>query len=172
MFTVDSISEYGPGLRNAFACYPSGVVAVCALIGNEPVGMAVSSFTSVSLDPALLSVCMQNTSGTWPKLRERPRLGLSILAESQAEAGRQLAMKVGDRFADVAWRATAEDGLFIAGAAAWFDCSVHAEVPAGDHVVVLLEVHGLRTEPDIEPLVFHGSRFRRLDATESGREAS
>ncbi|MFE4956117.1 flavin reductase family protein [Streptomyces sp. NPDC056653] len=172
MITVDSNPEREAALRQAFACFPSGVTAMCALFDNEPVGMAVSSFTSVSMEPPLLSVCVQNTSGTWPKLRERPRLGLSVLAEDQAAAGRRLAMKTGDRFADLALHPTTDGALFVLGAAAWFDCSIQAEVPAGDHVVVLLEVHGLQAEPDVAPLVFHGSRFRRLDARELVAEAS
>ncbi|CAL9326346.1 flavin reductase family protein [Streptomyces sp. SudanB52_2052] len=52
--------------------------------------------------------------------------------------------------------------MYIHGAGLWLDCSVHAEFPGGDHIIVLLEIHGLRAEPDREPLVFHGSRFRRL----------
>ena len=172
MITVDSIPERAIALRQAFSLFPSGVTAMCAVLDGEPVGMAVSSFTSVSVDPPLLSVCVQNTSSTWPKLRENSRVGLSILAEGQELAGRSLAMKFGDRFADLAWHATSEGALLIHGASAWFDCSIKAEVPAGDHVVVLLEIHGLQTEPDVPPLVFHGSRFRRLDARELIEEAS
>ncbi|MEV1172433.1 flavin reductase family protein [Nonomuraea sp. NPDC049784] len=53
-----------------------------------------------------------------------------------------------------------------ARAAAWFDCSIHEEAPAGDHSIVLLEIHALRTASDgVPPLVLHGSRFRRLEAT-------
>lgn len=166
MIAVDSIEERATVLRQAFACFPSGVTAVCALAVDGPVGMAVSSFTSVSLDPPLLSVCVQNTSSTWPKLRKHRRLGLSVLAEDQAVAGRRLAMKTGDRFADVTWQSSAEGALFVLSAAAWFDCSIHLELPAGDHTVVLLEVHGLHAKPDVPPLVFHGSRFRRLDTDE------
>lgn len=172
MITVDSIQQRATVLRQAFACFPTGVLAMCAVSGNEPVGMAVSSFTSVSLDPPLLSVCVQNTSSTWPTLRQHPKLGLSVLAEDQAVAGKRLAMKHGDRFADLAWHPSAEGALFVLEATAWFDCSVHTEVLAGDHTVVLLEVSGLQTRPDVAPLVFHGSRFRRLDTGELDGEAS
>lgn len=65
-------------LRQAFGCFPGGVTAVASLVDGEPVGMAVSSFTSVSMAPPLVSVCMQDSSSTWPKLRDRPRLGLSV----------------------------------------------------------------------------------------------
>ncbi|GAA4706987.1 flavin reductase family protein [Pseudonocardia yuanmonensis] len=149
-------------LRQAFGCFPSGVTAVCAVIGSEPVGLAASSFTSVSIEPPLVSVCMQHSSTTWPRLRERPRLGLSVLAEGQDEICARLAGKTGDRFAGTRWY-TADDGsVFLHGATLWVDCTIHAEVPAGDHDIVLLHVHGLRTDTAAAPLVFHGSRFRRL----------
>jgi flavin reductase (DIM6/NTAB) family NADH-FMN oxidoreductase RutF len=67
------------------------------------------------------------------------------------------------RFSETGWTGSTEGGVFVEGATLWLDCSIHAEVPAGDHDVILLRVHGLRVDPDIAPLVFHGSRFRRLE---------
>ena len=151
-------------LRGAFGCLPSAVAAVCALVDGMPVGMAVSSLTSVSIAPALVSVCIQRSSATWPVLRERARLGLSVLSEGHDEACRRLASKDGDRFAGVDWDAGADRSLFIRGSSAWMEVSVFAEVEAGDHVIALLEVHGLDTAPDTPPLIFHGSRFRRMAA--------
>lgn len=162
MILIESIEERATLLRKAFACFPTGVAAMCAESASGPVGMAVSSFTSVSLEPPLLSVCVQNTSTTWPVLRQQSRLGLSVLAESQATAGRRLSMKDGDRFADTAWHANADGALFVLGATAWFECSIYADIPAGDHTVVLLQIHSLQTQPNLAPLVFHASRFRRL----------
>ncbi|CAM5424568.1 flavin reductase family protein [Streptomyces pratens] len=156
-------------LRHAFACFPSGVVAVCGCIEDEPAGMAVSSFTSVSLDPALVSVCVQKTSSTWPFLRDLPRLGISIFAEDQATACRALAGR-GDRFRDVGWKRTVEGAIFIDGAAAVFDCSVYQEIDAGDHVIVLLKIEALRADRARLPLVFHHSEMGRL-ANSHGRTA-
>jgi flavin reductase (DIM6/NTAB) family NADH-FMN oxidoreductase RutF len=65
-------------LRRVFGSFPSGVAAVAALVAGEPVGIAASSFTSVSLDPPLVSVCIAHTSTTWPVLRTASRLGVSI----------------------------------------------------------------------------------------------
>ncbi|MFF0011341.1 flavin reductase family protein [Streptomyces sp. NPDC005374] len=149
-------------LRQAFGCFPSGVVAVCALVDGAPAGMAVSSFTSVSIGPPLLSVCVQDTSATWPKLRDRRRLGLSVLAEGQDLACRRLAGKDENRFADVQWHSSLDGAVFLDGAAAMFDCSLHAELPGGDHTIALLEIQGLCMVPVAAPLVFHGSRFRSL----------
>jgi len=67
-------------LRQAFGCFPSGVTAFCGMINRKPEGMAASSFTSVSIDPALVSVCVAHTSSTWPKLAGLPALGLSVLS--------------------------------------------------------------------------------------------
>jgi flavin reductase (DIM6/NTAB) family NADH-FMN oxidoreductase RutF len=149
-------------LRRVFGCFPSGVIAMCATIDGEPVGMAASSFTSVSVDPPLVSICVQNGSATWPRLRNRGRLGLSVLAEDHGDACVSLSRKVGDRFAGVRWAQLPSGGVFIHGATAWLECGLHAEVPAGDHTIVLLDICTLVAHPDRAPLVFHGSRFRRL----------
>ena len=164
MITIDPVPVDSSDLRNAYGCFPSGVTAVCAVVDGEPVGIAASSFTTVSVSPPLVSVCVQNTSTTWPRLRGRHRLGLSVLGERQHLQCRALAMKKGDRFADVDWGATPEGAVLVNGATAWLDCSIHAEVPAGDHVIVLLEIHGLRADAGVAPLIFHASRFRRLAA--------
>jgi flavin reductase (DIM6/NTAB) family NADH-FMN oxidoreductase RutF len=89
---------------------------------------------------------------------------VSVLAESHDLACRTLSLKEGDRFAGVDWEASSGGAVFVHGSTAWLDCSVHSEVPAGDHAIVLLAIHGLRAEPEAPPLVFHGSRFRRLAA--------
>ena len=164
MITIAPVPNDPSTLRSAYACFPSGVTAVCALIDARPVGIAASSFAPVSIGPPLVSVCVQNTSTTWPLLRGRRRLGVSVLAEAQDLECRALAMKDGDRFASVDWEATPEGAVLVNGATAWLDCSIHAEVPAGDHAIVLLGIHGLRATPEVAPLVFHGSRFRRLAA--------
>jgi flavin reductase (DIM6/NTAB) family NADH-FMN oxidoreductase RutF len=151
-------------LRRAFGCFPSGVTAVCAEVDGVPVGLAASSFTSVSVEPPLVSVCMQHSSTTWPTLRRRPRLGLSVLAEGQDEICARLASKTGDRFAGTDWSASDDGAVHVHGATLWLDCTIHAEVPSGDHDIVLLRIHGVSADPDAAPLVFHGSRFRRLAA--------
>ncbi|MET0821196.1 MAG: flavin reductase family protein [Aeromicrobium sp.] len=149
-------------LRSVYACFPSGVAAVCATVDGVPVGLAASSFTSVSMNPPLVSVCMQATSTTWPRLRGLERLGVSVLAEGQEGVCNRLASKTGDRFAFTSWSTTPDGGLYVDGATAWLDCSVHDEIVAGDHTVVLLRIHGIWADPDVPPLVFHGSQFRRL----------
>jgi flavin reductase (DIM6/NTAB) family NADH-FMN oxidoreductase RutF len=165
MTELDATTGDPVQLRRAYGCFPSGVTVICALdAGGTPVGMAASSFTSVSMEPALVSVCVQTSSTTWPRLRGLPRLGVSVLAEGQDAAAQRLATKEGDRFAELDWVGTDDGGILVHGAVAWLDCSIHAEVTAGDHEIVVLAIHALRADPDRAPLVFHGSRFRQLAA--------
>lgn len=154
-------------LRRTYGCFPSGVTAVCALDEGTPAGMAASSFTSVSIEPALVSVCIGHGSSTWPRLRNLPRIGVSVLGERHGRAARQLAAQTTDRFADLRYTTTPEGALLLHEATAWLDCSLYAELPAGDHVIALLEIHGHLAIPDTEPLVFHNSRFRQLTADSS-----
>jgi len=151
-------------LRRAYGTFPSGVTTVCAVRDGAPVGIAASSFVSVSMDPPLVSVCLQHTSTTWPLLADRPRLGLSVLGSTLDRACRQIASKTGDRFAGIGYTVTDEGAVLLHGAAAWLDCSVHEIVTAGDHDLVLLRVEALQTHDDVAPLVFHGGGFHTLSA--------
>ena len=126
--------------------------------------MVFSSFTSVPLDPPLVSVCAAHSSETWPTLRGATRLGVSVLGVSHADAARKLSLRQGDRFADLEIESSEDGALFLSGAPAWLDCTVETELHGGDHDVVLLRVERMATSSDTEPLVFHGSRFHRLDA--------
>ena len=154
----------GAELRKVFGCFPSGVTAVCAMTRGAPVGLAASSFTSVSVDPPLVSVCVQNSSTTWPVLRAARRLGLSVLAEDHGEICMSLSRKAGDRFAGVRWEQLPGGAVLVHGASAWLDCTLHSEIPAGDHSIVVLQIRAVGADPATPPLVFHGSRFRRLAA--------
>jgi flavin reductase (DIM6/NTAB) family NADH-FMN oxidoreductase RutF len=151
-----------PTLRRAFGRFPSGVTAVSAVLGGVPVGMAVSSFTSVSLDPPLVLICVARASATWADLRTAPRLGLSVLGRSHASLCRQLAGPAGERFSDVGWQATDEGAVVLAEAALWLECRLEQEVEAGDHVLAVLAVTAVEPADDIAPLVFHNSTFHDL----------
>jgi len=151
-------------LRDVYGAFPSGVVGLCAAVDGAPIGMAASSFVAVSLDPPLVAVCVQHTSTTWPRLRTLPYLGLSVLGESHDLAARRLAAKTGDRFEGLTLGTTEGGAVLIEGASAWLECTVDREVPAGDHVIVLLRIESFEVEPTVAPLVFHSSGFRRLSA--------
>jgi flavin reductase (DIM6/NTAB) family NADH-FMN oxidoreductase RutF len=149
-------------LRRVFGNFPTGVTALAALVDGSPVGLALSSFTSVSLDPALVLVCVAQTSTTWPALANAARLGISVLAVNQEQACRQLSAPSGDRFAGLAWRTTDEGAVFLEGASAWLECSLEQQFVAGDHNIVVLRVHELDGDHAVSPLVFHGSQLRQL----------
>ncbi|MEU9823244.1 flavin reductase family protein [Pseudonocardia alni] len=150
-------------LRRIYGCFPSGVAALCALGPHgDPVGMAVSSFVPVSLDPPLVSVCPQRTSTTWPLLGAAPRIGVSVLGAGQLGAARSLAARTGDRFAGSTVTTTPGGAVLLDDAVAWLECEVEVEHDAGDHTVVLLRALALTGDPLGAPLLFHGGRLRGL----------
>jgi flavin reductase (DIM6/NTAB) family NADH-FMN oxidoreductase RutF len=159
-------------LRAAFGCFPSGVMAVCALDADgRPVGMAASAFVPLSLDPPLVAISIQRTSTSWPRLRKIERLGLSVMAQDHEDVCAKLS-GTGDRFGAVEWMPTSTGAVLIGGAAAWLECAPFDEVSAGDHTLAMLQIHRLRSEPAIAPLVFHASRFRRLATGRVERDAA
>ena len=150
-------------LRRVYGAFPTGVTALAAVVDGTPIGLAASSFTTVSLDPALVSICVAHSSTTWPTLRTAQRLGISILAADQGSIVRQLAARDVDRFAGLGWRTTDGGAVLLHGASGWLEVSIDQQVRAGDHDIVVLEVHELSAEEDIHPLVFHASTFRNLE---------
>ncbi len=149
-------------LREAFAAFPSGVVAVAGTVDGQEVGLAASSFTSVSLEPALLSFSIANSSSTWPVLRRAPRLGLSVLASHHDAVCRQLAGPAESRFAGLPLHLTDGGAVLLRDAVATFECTIDREVPAGDHTIVLLALQAVRDRGGADPLIFHRSRFPQL----------
>lgn len=149
-------------LRKVFGTFPTGVAVMAALVDGEPAGIALSSFTSVSLDPAMVLVCVARSSTTWPVLSQAGRLGISVLAADQQKACQQLSARGRDRFSGLQWRATPGGAVLLEGSSAWFECSLEQQREAGDHDIVVLRVHDLAGDHSVAPLVFHGSRLRRL----------
>lgn len=152
-------------LRETFGVFPSGVVAVAASVDGELVGLAASSFTSVSLEPPLVSVSVARSSRTWPTLRRAPHLGLTVLADDQGSVCRQLAgSDVARRFDGVEVEVTPGGAVLLTDGLATFDTTIFREVDAGDHVVVLLRLHTAASHErrTVAPLVFHRSTFHRL----------
>ncbi|EJZ05591.1 MULTISPECIES: flavin reductase family protein [Mycobacteriaceae] len=157
--------KFGPtSLREAFGHFPSGVIAIAAEVDGTRVGLAASTFVPVSLDPPLVSFCVQNSSTTWPKLVDLPYLGISLLGEAHDAAARTLAAKTGDRFAGLETASSERGAVFIHGTSVWLESSIEQLVPAGDHTIVVLRVSDITVHPDVAPIVFHRSTFRRLGA--------
>lgn len=146
-------------LRRGFTLYPRGVMAVASLIDGARVGLAVSAFVSVSLDPPLMLICIDAESKTWPTLKTAAGIGVSVIAENQAWLGRQLASRRTDRFAGTTFEERASGALLLADSVARFECTIENETVAGDHLMVLLRVQSMDGDPSIEPLVWHDSAF-------------
>ena len=161
---MTSIHLSPASLREAFGHFPSGVIAIAAQADGVLVGLAASTFVPVSLEPPLVSFCVQNTSTTWPKLRDLPFLGISVLGESHDAVAKALAAKTGDRFAGLETSSTERGAVFIHGTSVWLESAIEQVVPAGDHSIVVLRVHDITVHDDVAPIVFHRSTFRRLGA--------
>ena len=164
--TLPTNQDLDPGrLREVFGVFPSGVVAVAAVVDGVPVGLAASSFTSVSLDPPLVSFSVAASSRTWPTLRRAGHLGVTVLADHHDHACSQLAGPVEHRFDELPLTATHDGALTLDDGLARFDCTIHDEVEAGDHVIVLLRLHAVEHADTSEPLVFHRSGFGSIRRT-------
>jgi flavin reductase (DIM6/NTAB) family NADH-FMN oxidoreductase RutF len=148
-------------LRRAFGAFPSGVVAVAARVDGDLVGLAASSFTSVSLEPALVSLSVANGSSTWPVLRRARRLGLSVLADHHGGVCRQLAGPAAHRFDGLDVVDADGGAVLLRDAVTSFECEVRDEIEAGDHTIVVMELEEVR-QGSGWPLVFHRSAFARI----------
>jgi flavin-dependent trigonelline monooxygenase, reductase component len=125
-------------LRNAFGSFLTGVTVVTANdVEGRPIGFTANSFTSVSLDPALLLVCLAKRSSNFATLIDAKGFAVNILAEDQAAVSNTFARPSEDRFAAVGWRNGPHGAPVLDGAAAWFDCAMHEIVDAGDHAILV-----------------------------------
>ena len=150
-------------LRDAMGCFATGITIVTALDGQgAPVGLTANSFTSVSLDPPLLLVCIANNAGTAPVLRTAERFGVNVLQIGQQPASNRFAGKGEDRFAATAW-APGETGVpLLDGSLVSFECQRHAVHEAGDHFILVGDVVRAQFEPRRDPLLYFRGKYRRL----------
>jgi 3-hydroxy-9,10-secoandrosta-1,3,5(10)-triene-9,17-dione monooxygenase reductase component len=143
-------------LRQILSNFPTGVVAITSLAAGTPLGMAIGSFTSVSLDPPLVGFLPAKSSETWPRIEATRRFAVNILCRHQEEICRSLARKAG-KFANVSWTVSPGGNPLIDGAAAWIDCELHSVADVGDHMFVVGNVRRLAASEGTDPLIF----FRR-----------
>ncbi|MFV1530746.1 MULTISPECIES: flavin reductase [unclassified Phaeobacter] len=133
-------------LRQAFGSFMTGVTVVTSHdAGGRPIGFTANSFTSVSLDPPLLLVCLANSSRNYDALVGGEGFAVNVLAETQIEISNTFARPAEDRFAGVSWHRGPAGSPLIDGVSAWFDCSLHKTVEAGDHVILIGEVRAFGT---------------------------
>jgi flavin reductase (DIM6/NTAB) family NADH-FMN oxidoreductase RutF/pimeloyl-ACP methyl ester carboxylesterase len=150
-------------LRDAMGCFATGITIVTALDpAGQPIGLTANSFTSLSLDPPLLLLCIANNAGSAPVLREAPHFGVNVLQISQQPASNRFAGKGEDRFAATAW-APGETGVpLLAGSLGSFECRRHAVHDGGDHFILVGEVVRAQYEPRRDPLLYFRGKYRRL----------
>ena len=125
-------------LRDGLGCFATGITIVTTLDADGcPVGLTANSFTSVSLDPPLLLVCIANTSTSAPVLRDATHFGVNVLQIGQQPASNRFAGKDVDRFSATAW-SPGETGVpLLDGSLGSFECTRHAVHEAGDHFILI-----------------------------------
>ncbi|HTK64424.1 MAG TPA: flavin reductase family protein [Pseudonocardia sp.] len=154
--------------RNVLGSYPTGVVVITAIdTEGNPAGMAVGSFTSVSLDPPLVAFLPDKSSTSFPKIRTASSFCVNVLAADQEDVCRGFAMRGGDKFAGVDWKPTSSGAPRLEGVSAWIDCEFESVTEAGDHYIVLGRVRELEAPGDGLPLVFFQGTYGHFKAFEA-----
>ncbi len=147
-------------LRDAFGAFMTGVTVVTSLDkANQPIGFTANSFTSVSLDPALLLVSIDKRSANFASFTGCSHFAVNILAEQQKETSNIFASKVEDRFALIDWRASENGTPLIDGSSAWFDCTLHQVIDAGDHSILIGRVDAFESQATAGLGYYRGAYF-------------
>ena len=141
--------------RALMARVPTSVAVVAGNDAGHPVGLTVGTFTSVSLDPPLVSVCVARTSQSWPRIAPSGLFSLSVLAADQGDVCAAFAATGPDKFATVSWQPSRRELPWVSGSVAHLDCAVDTVVEAGDHLLVLGRVLELSHGAESLPMIFH-----------------
>lgn len=149
--------------RDALGCFATGVTVVTAMADDgTPIGLTANSFTSVSLDPPLLLVCIANGAGSAPTIRAAARFAVNVLQIGQQPTSNRFAGKGEDRFAATPWELGEFGTPVLTGSLASFECEAHAVHPGGDHFILVGRVLRVRFEPRRDPLLYFRGKYRRL----------
>jgi flavin reductase (DIM6/NTAB) family NADH-FMN oxidoreductase RutF len=150
--------------RTVLGHFATGVTLITAMDGDEPVGMACNSFTSVSLDPPLVLFCAAKASSTWPKIQPAKCFAANILGEDDEELCRLFATKGADRFKHLDYSKYRTGAPVIHDALAFADCETVAEHDAGDHVIVVGRVLELGYASEGKPLLFYRGGYGHFES--------
>ena len=165
------IPEYRSGsdartLRDAMGCFATGVTIITAHDSEgKPVGLTANSFTSVSLDPPLLLVCIANNSGSAEVLRGIDDFAVNVLQIGQQPVSNLFAGKSEDRFAGTRWEVGEYGAPILPSSLGTFECKRHALHEAGDHFILVGRVEKASFEPRRDPLLYFRGKYRRLHFT-------
>ena len=155
--------------REVLRHFASGVTIVTIKAGDEVHGLTVSAFASVSPEPPLITVMIDQRHHAYPLLEQEGAVfAVNILRQDQEELSNRFAwVKDEDRFAKGDWDKAVTGAPILTDAAAWMDCTIRDRFPAGTHTIYLGEVQASRVpEPDTQPLVYWNRGYRHIHAHE------
>jgi flavin reductase (DIM6/NTAB) family NADH-FMN oxidoreductase RutF len=154
----------GSDFRQALGAFATGVTVITTRGEDHLFGMTANAFSSVSLDPPLILVCVISGTTGAAVIEQNQRFAVNILGSHQEPISRYFASKDRPRgleaFDEIPHSTAVTGSPVIDGAAGYLDCRLHAAHDAGDHVIFIGEVLAIAHEPNVEPLVFHGGRYR------------
>ena len=162
-------------LRRAMRAWTTGVTVVTAIHGGKQYGMTVNSFTSISLEPPLVSVALRQLTHTHELVEKSREFGVTILSVEQRGLSDRFAGKypeITDRFAGVPTETLLLDAPLIRGGTAYFNCRVVSSMPVGENTLFVAEVVAARGEGEGEPLVYHNRTYWKLDITQPSPKLS
>ena len=148
--------------RQVLGHFASGVTVITAAGPDGPVGLAVGSFVSVSLDPPLVGFLPMKVSTSWPQIEATGHFCVNVLAEAQEDVCRRFATKGDDKFRGLGWRTAGSGAPILDGILAWIDCDIASVTDAGDHYFVLGRVRDLAVAHDGAPLLFFRGGYGRF----------
>ncbi len=155
--------------RQVLGHYPTGVCVITARQDDgTQAGMAVSSFTSVSLDPPLVAFFPDKNSSSWPKIEKAGRFCVNILAADQEWICRRFASKAEDKFEGVPHHVSAHHVPVLDGVIATIECEIQSVIEAGDHYIVLGHVLALNADRARPPLLFFQSGYGQFQTGSIG----
>jgi len=160
---TDTTPPFDEGrFRQVLGHFTTGVTVVTAAGPDGPVGLAVGSFASVSLDPALVAFFPDKGSSSWPQIEASGHFCVNVLAEAQEDVCRRFASKGDDKFRGLGWHSAGSGAPILEGILAWIDCNIEAVTEAGDHYFVLGRVRDLAVVHDGAPLLFFRGGYGRF----------
>jgi 3-hydroxy-9,10-secoandrosta-1,3,5(10)-triene-9,17-dione monooxygenase reductase component len=151
--TVDGLA-----FREAIAHFATGVTVVTTTHDGRPAGMTASAVCSLSLDPVLLVVCIDNRLATHKAIDASKRFAVNVLGERDEELARRFARRAEDKFTGVDL-VEGSDPPVLSRAIAHFICTVHERVPGGDHSIFIGQVLHCEATPGRRPLLYYRSAF-------------
>ncbi|MEK3886457.1 flavin reductase family protein [Bacillus sp. FSL K6-3431] len=141
--------------KEAMGNYPTGVTVVTAFDQNDnPLGITVNSFASVSLEPLLILWSIDKKVSTYDAFLQTDTFAVNILAEDQSELCTLFASKVNDRFSQCDWKESDLKLPILANSLAVLQCKTYQKVNAGDHTILIGEVVDIKNESK-GPLMYH-----------------